>query len=116
MTASTTKLAMTRDINGFNTFGLIPSTIKYNTTLAAGVAQTFTTPSDQASYLAIFSMEPGASVWCALNTTAALPGGSVAATSSELNPTSWQVSSGDTISVISPNTTAEIGVKFYAVS
>jgi hypothetical protein len=116
MALPTTALLMTRDQSGAVTFGLIPSTIKYNTTLAAGVAQTFTTPSDTAKYLAIFSMEPGASVWCALNTTAAVPGVSVAATSSELNPTSWQVEAGDTISVISPNTTAEIGVKFYAIS
>ena len=116
MATRTTQLAMTRDINGYNTFGLVPSTKKFNTTLAVGVAQTFTTPSDSSSYLAIFSMEPGASIWCALNTTAVLPGGSVAATSSELNPTSWEVQAGDTISVISPNTTAEIGVKFYAIS
>lgn len=110
-----TKLNMTRDINGFNSFGLTPADDKFNTILAATVAQTFTTPTGNGLWAAIFSVEPGASVWFAYNTTATLPGGSVAATVSELNPTVWQVAGGSTISAISNNTTAEVGVKFYAL-
>lgn len=108
-----TKLNMTRDINGFNTFGLVPAANKYNTTLAATVAQTFTVPAKIPNAVAIFFIEPGATVWVAHNTTATLPGGSVASTVSEGNPTVWKVSGGDTISMISNNTTAEVGIKYY---
>jgi hypothetical protein len=111
----TTKFAMTRDVNGYNGFGLIPAEDKYSTTLAATVAQTFTVPDNFQNWIAVFSFEPGSSVWVAHNTTATLPGGSVASSVSELNPTVWQVKGGDTISAISNNTTAEIGVKFYAL-
>lgn len=108
-----TKLSMTRDINGFNTFGLVPSEDKFNTTLAATVAQTFTVPAKFVNASAIFFIEPGATVWVAHNETATLPGGSVASTVSEGNPTVWTVSGRDTISMICNNTTAEVGIKFY---
>jgi hypothetical protein len=116
-----TQFAMTRDVNGYNSFGLVPAANKFNTILAATVAQTFTVPlntinpTNNAKWVAIFSVEPGASVWFAHNTTATLPSGSVASTVSELNPTVWEVEAGDTISAITNNATAEIGVKFYAV-
>lgn len=110
-----TQFAMVSDVRGFNSFGLEPSSDKFATTLAVGVAQTFTTPTAYDRYVAIFSVEPGASVWFAHKTTATLPGSSVAAATSELNPTVWKVSAGDTISAISPNTTAQVGVKFYGI-
>lgn len=111
----TTQLLMQRDAAGKNTFGLIPTDTKFDTILSATFAQTFTVPTDASKFLAIFSAEPGSSVWWALNTTATLPAGAVAATDSEQNPASWVVESGDTISAITNNTTAEVGVKFYAI-
>ncbi len=111
----TTKLNMTRDINGFNTFGLVPADDKFNTTLAASVAQTFTAPTESKNYAAVFAIEPGAVVWFAYNTTATLPGASVASTPSELNPTVWQVEGGSTISAITNEVSAEVGIKFYAI-
>lgn len=111
-----TALLMTKDVGGQNSFGLVPADDKFATTLAATVAQTFTVPSEASNWVAIFSVEPGASVWFAYNVTATLPGGAVAAATGELNPAVWQVKAGDTISAITNNTTAEVGVKFYALS
>lgn len=110
-----TGFSMVPDLRGQNSFGLVPSANKYNTTLAAGVAQTFTVPSSSRTghWVAIMMVEPGATVWFALNTTAAGPGGAVASTSSELNPPVWQVSNGDTISAITADATAQVGIKFY---
>ena len=111
----TTKFNMIRDINGYNGFGLQFSDSNFNTILATGVAQTVTAPTDNEYYLAIFAFEPGARVWVAKNTTAAVPSSSVAATNSILNPVARLVSSGDTLSFITNDTTVEIGVSFYAI-
>lgn len=112
-----TKLSMVRDINGVNTFGVPPSTNKESTVLSAGVAQTYTVPvsGDNTEWLAIFYIEPGSSVWMAHNATATLPTGSFTTTDSEGNVPAWIVSGGDTISFITNNTTAEVGVKVYAL-
>lgn len=109
----TVKLNMIRDINGFNSFGLVPSDDDWNTTLAAGVVQTFTVPSKFDSALAIFAFEPGSTIWCAFNQTAAVPGVSVATSTSELNPTAWKVIGGNTITMVTNDTTAEVGIKYY---
>lgn len=109
-----TMLRMTRDINGFNTFGLPFSGNKYDTTLAATVEQTLTVPPNAVNgYLAVFSFEPGAKVWVALDATATLPGGAFATTDSELNPTAREVPADSVLHFITNDTTAEIGVAFY---
>jgi hypothetical protein len=108
-----TKFSMTRDINGYNGFGLMFADDKYSTTLASGVAQTLTIPSNASKWLAIFSYEPGGEVWVANNATAALPGGTMAAATSEMNPTARQVKAGDILSFITPDTTLYIGITLY---
>lgn len=113
--AQSTKFSMTRDINGYNGFGLMPAYDKFSTTLLANTPQTFTVPNNFGRWLAIFMIEPGDSIWCALNDTAALPGGSVAATTSELNPTAWEVLGGSTISIITADTSDYVGIKFYVL-
>lgn len=113
----TTQLLMQRDQAGKNTFGLIPTDTKFKNILAAGVAKALSVPTDANTFLAILSSEPGSSVWWAHNTTAVLPAaGEFVAATEEQNPASWVVKSGDTISAITNNTTAEVGVKFYAIS
>ena len=120
-----TPFNMLRDINGFNGFGLAFSDQKYDTTLAANVEQTlaipdlvtgsypktFTTP----RFIAIFSYEPGASVWVALNETATVAGAAFATTDSELNPSARLVDSSDTLHFITADASAIIGVAFYAL-
>ena len=132
-----TKLNMVRDINGYNTFGLVNSDTGVRTTLAAGVEQTTTVPSNTCmgnslplvnssigavlptptpdQWLAIFSFEPGAKVWVD-TITVTVPTGSFASSTATLNPASWLVNAGTVLHFITNNTTAEIGVKYYAIS
>lgn len=112
----TTIFNMTRDINGFNGFGLEFADDNQKTTLAVGVEQHFTVSSNYSTWLAVFSFEPGSSVWVANNETAAVPSGSFSSTDSQLNPSARKVFGGDVLSFISNNTTAEIGVSLYAIS
>src|SRR3990167_11031406 len=97
-----TPFIMTRDINGYNGFGLPFALDKYSATLATGADTTLTVPSagsfgrasagDSNYFIAIFSYEPGARVWVASNATAAVPvGATFAAVSSELNPAARMV-------------------------
>ncbi len=110
---------MITDTRGQNTFGLYPCDKGEQTTLAVGVAQTFTVPPNEGpltNWGAILSYEIGATVWVAINATATLPGNSPSSTVSEMNPTCRYVKPGDTISLITPNTTAQVGVAYRALS
>lgn len=110
-----TKFNMTRDINGYNSFGLVPAYDKQNTILAATVSQDFTVPSNFIDCVAVFYFEPGSSIWVSYNSTPTLPNGGVSDTNCEGNPTVWQVKGGDVISMITNNTTAEVGIKYYGL-
>lgn len=113
----TTKFYMTRDINGYNGFGLSPSEDKFSTTLSANVAQTLcTVPSNFSTWLAVFSPQVGSDIWVAYNATATLPGGSPSSTVSEHLPSGRYLKAGDTVSCITADTTATIGVMLYAIS
>ena len=113
-----TKLSLTRDINGYSTFGLLPplAADNQNTTLSANSAQTFTINGNYSVASVIFQIPPGAAIFVAHNTTATLPGGSVATSASVLNPVSWQVNQGDTISAITADTSDYFGITTYAIS
>lgn len=110
----TTKFRMVRDITGANSYILTNSDTKMQAILAANTAQSVTVPTDYLLYRAVFSFN-GAPVWVAINDTAAIPTGTFASTTSELSPVALEVGAGDTISFITSQTTAEIGVKFYAI-
>jgi hypothetical protein len=110
-----TQLNLTRDIAGSNTFGLPFAKIKYDTTLLAGVEQLLTVPGPSSKYLAIFSIEPGTSIWVANNTTAVVAGAAFTATNSELNPVAREVKATDVLHFITTNTNATVGVSFYAI-
>src|ERR1700683_4134032 len=94
----TTKFILTRDINGYNGFGLPFTDTAYSATLTSDTDTTLTVPStnplggnsyegfSKAVLIAIFSYDPGTSIWVARNVTASIPLGSTfLATSSELN-------------------------------
>jgi len=121
-----TPFNMTRDINGFNGFGLAFALDKYSADLAQSTDTTLTVPSSGMlgnvannvnKFIAIFSYEPGASIWVSLNETAASPVGATFATvSSELNPAARVVNAADVLHFITTDTSAQVGVVFYGLN
>lgn len=110
----TTKFLMTRDIAGFNGFGLPDSDVKFSGVLAAGVAQSFTLPEDNNYYIVIFSQSPGSNIWVDVTTTAVAPTGAIASTTAEHNPQARQYPKGTTVSVITEDATdVEFGAIVY---
>ena len=112
----TTIFNMTRDINGYNGFGLIPADDIQDTTLLQNIAQTFTVPSNFSKWIAIFAPQLGANIYVARNATATIPGDTVTSTKSEYLPEGWQLNAGDTISAITPDVSATLTIKYYALS
>lgn len=101
-----TKFSMTRDINGYNGFGVPFTLTARSAILTATVEQHFTVPSNYPFWIAIFSYSPGAAVWVDGITTAAAPTGAFAATTSELNPAARYVKAGDVLSFITADITS----------
>lgn len=124
----TTKFNMSRDINGFNGFGLTFTDTAYSATIAATTDTSLTVPSSiglgeqgyslnaTGQMLAVFTFDPGSSVWVANNIAATTPvGATFAATLSELNPAARLVKGGDVLHFYSA-ATAGISVAFYSVA
>lgn len=111
-----TKLNMTRDVAGYNGFGLIPSSDSYAGILVATVAQTITVPSQYPYYLVVLSYTPGANVFVNFSTTAVTPPGAIAANLNELNPAGRLVKKGTTISFITPDAAGAYVSALYYVA
>lgn len=118
--------SLTRDVNGYNGFGLQFTDTAYQATLTANTNTTLTVPSGSAlgrsgasinnKFIAIFTFDPGVSVWVANNATASNPGGaSFAATNSELNPAARLVNGGDVLNFYTTGTGVNASVAFYAI-
>lgn len=108
--------SMTRDINGFNGFGLIPSDDIYGGKVAQNTAYTVTVPSNYENWIALISYTPGSEFWVAYNVAATVPAIGVASMTTELNPAGRQLKAGDTLSFISNNTgNPGFSVSFYAL-
>lgn len=112
-----TKFNMTKDVAGYNGFGVMFATDGYKGLLSTGVAQSVTVPSNYPNWLAVFSYTPGANVWVDSTTTAAVPVGAFAATTADLNPSARFVTKGQTLSFITSDTTSpQVKVSFYVVA
>jgi len=110
-------LNLNKDVKGTNTFGRVPSELKYSSvlTVAAGEAS-ITVPSSSAKWLAIFSYEPGAVVWVAVNASAiGAVGTTFTATGSELNPVAYELNGGDVVHFLTSDVSAAMGVSLYAL-
>lgn len=101
--STTTRFLMTRDIAGYNGFGLVPSNIIHGVALVTNAAQSFTLPSDATTYLVVFSYGAGSNVFVDSTTTAAAYTGTIGLRTSELNPNARQYKSGTTISLLTPD-------------
>ena len=115
---STTKMNMVRDINGYVTFGLSDSNLKYSIALrAADGPQSFTLPADSAFYELNFSIAPGGAVWVSFNgQNAETPvANTFTATNSSLNPVGRRVPKNTVISVVTNDALVEVGIEIYAV-
>ena len=111
-----TQFSMIRDINGYNGFGLSFSINKFNANITQNTDTTLTVPSYSSHYVAIFTFQSGSGVWVANNDTAAKPVGSTfASTTSELNPVARYVKAGDVLHFFTGDTSAMVGVVFYAL-
>lgn len=121
-----TNFSMTRDVNGYNGFGLPFSIQKYSANLPQDIDTTVAVPLQNPmgstsstysnKYIAIFEYEPGASVFVANNQTAQVPAGSsFALTTSDMNPAARYVSAGDTLHFYTHDTNAYVTVLFYAL-
>lgn len=112
-----TKFSIVKDINGYNGFGILPTYDVYGSSLAAGVAQSVTVPSNYPEWIAIFTYTPGSNIFVNFTGIAAAATGTMGALTSVLNPTARQVSAGDTISFITPNsTTPYVVVEFQIIA
>lgn len=111
-----TKFNMTRDVNGYNGFGIQPTANAdmQSTFLAANVAQEVTVPDNYQNWIAIFSYTPGSNIWVSFDgDDATVPSASFGATNSCLNPAARAVVKNQVISFITNDDfEPEIGVEF----
>jgi hypothetical protein len=111
-------------VKGVNGFGLQFCANNYTVTLGAATEATLTVPdftsigtinNNTAKLIAVFGIEPAKKVYVALNAAAAVPvGATLAASTSELNPTAKSVKAGDVIHVISA-AAADVSISLYAI-
>lgn len=112
-----TELNFGRDVQGFNAYAPKTATNKWSATITNGAATSITVPSNAAVWIAVFSFQPGTNIWVDLTgATAIIPvGATLAPTTSELNPAARTVLAAGIISIITDNTSADVGVMLYAL-
>ncbi len=114
----TTKFSMIRDINGYNGFGLIQSDTMYGVLLSTSAVQNMIVSGPEAEYLAIFTYQPASNVFVTISDTgvnAVIFSGTLNPVVSEINPVARRVKVGGTISLITPDATAYVGVTLYGI-
>ena len=125
----TTQYKLQKDVAGYNGFGLQFSDLKFSASLAITTDTTLAVPlrgsmgaalNEINKWLAVVAVEANASVWCALNTAAAVPvGATFAATGSDLilgtEYYAREVKAGDVMHFLAPVAGTDICVMFYAL-
>lgn len=113
-----TLLDFGRDVQGYNAYAPTPSTNNYSATITNGTAESITVPANYKVWIVSFSYQPGTNVWVDFTgATAIIPvGATFAKTTSTLNPGQRTVLSGQVISLITDDTSADVGIELYAIS
>lgn len=113
-----TLLEFGRDVQGYNAYAPATAADKWSATIASGTATSITVPANYSTWVAVFSYQSGTDIWVDLTgATAAVPGGStLAKTTAELNPAARTVYAGNSISIITDDTTADVGIALYAIT
>jgi len=111
------KFILSRDINGYPSVGVPAPSVNYTAALTSGGGEdNITVPSSADHWVARMGYESGSSVWVAINATAALPAGATfAASDSMMKPAELSVNAGDTISMITGDTAADVSISLYPV-
>lgn len=125
----TTQYLLTKDIAGYNGFGLEPTDTIFSATLVTDTNTTLTVPetfnlgssssTKNVRMIAIIKTNPSATVWFSLNNTAAIPSGGTFATSNSILingffPVGYVVKAGDVMNFFTSGTdTNDISVEFY---
>ena len=116
-----TLLNFGRDVQGLNANAPQYPTDIWTATLAANTAESVTVPGNYPSFIMHVTVQPTGYCWTSRTTTAAVPaGGTLAAAKSEMVVGTIEykrtVYAADVISFITPNTTCDIEVAFFANS
>lgn len=112
-----TQLVLTRDATGAVSYGLPFSDTNSLFTLAVNTEITIVAPTTASRYVAIFSYEPGTKVWVSTGLTSILlPTSTPASTLAQLNPQVREVNPGATLRFMTNDTSAQVGVSFYAIA
>ncbi len=114
---STTSLNFGRDQQGYNAYAPQPSTVKWSATITDGAATSITVPSTYQTWIVSFRYYPN-DVWVDVSgATAIIPvGATLASTTSELNPAALTLQAGNTISIITGLTSADVSIVMWPVS
>lgn len=111
------RFIMTRDVNGYNGFGLPFSQDTWGGFFAPNAEQHFTVPENSQNWIALFSYSGGISIWVSVGQTVVLPSSTFGPVNCELNPQGLQVKGGDLISIITNDGTLPwVGVALYTLS
>lgn len=104
-----------RDDQGYNAYAPNDSTNKWSATITNGSATSITVPSSYPVWIAAFSIQPGANIWVDFSgATAAIPvGATLSSSTSSLNPGQRTVLSAGKISIITDNTSADVGIELW---
>lgn len=113
-----TNFIFLRDQGGANSFVLPPTLEIQGAIVEANAEETFTLPSHAEKYLVIFDYDRAATVYVAINQTAAVPTGAFAAVNSRVMPAAYLLNAGDVVHMITAVAAANTAVTaaIYVVS
>lgn len=105
-----------RDVQGFNAYAPAPSTVMFSATMTTGLAASITVPVSSKNWIVSFSYYIN-NVWVDVTGAAAIVpvGATLVATTSRMNPASYHLTGGTSISMITGQATADVSIAMWPV-